>query len=171
MIYCIFSNCLSCYVQPIRGISLLVRAISKIQLAPSQLTSIHADLCKVTWSYVSLRRHHHRGSCQLISDMLSSYFIILHVDVTWNFLRIFFWKFEFEWIVLYVCQQCFLVGCQEEHPACKNWMIGCRCGYLSGTRCRLFAYGLADATVIPKPHSLLPLLNPHLPRLSWTGGR
>jgi len=82
MIYCIFTNCLSCYVQPIRGISLLVRAISKIQLAPSQLTSIHADLCKVTWSYVSLRHHHHHGSCQLISDMLSSYFVILHVDVT-----------------------------------------------------------------------------------------
>ena len=34
-----------------------------------------------------------------------------------------------------------LVGCQEEHPVCKN--------YLSGTRCRLFAYGLADATAIP----------------------
>jgi len=34
-------------VQPIRGISVLVRAISKIQLSPSQLTSIHADLCKV----------------------------------------------------------------------------------------------------------------------------
>lgn len=33
--------------QPIRGISLLVRAISKIQLSPSQLTSIHADLCKL----------------------------------------------------------------------------------------------------------------------------
>jgi len=25
-------------------------------------------------------------------------------------------------------------------------------GYLSGSRCRLFAYGLADATAIPKPH-------------------
>ena len=42
----------------------------------------------------------------------------------------------------------------------------CWCGYLSGARCRLFAYGPADATAIPKPHHLLPRLNPHwfLPR-------
>jgi len=33
--------------QPIRGISTLCQAISKIQLAPSQLTSIHADLCQL----------------------------------------------------------------------------------------------------------------------------
>jgi len=39
-----------------------------------------------------------------------------------------------------------LVGWQEEHPACKNWVVRCWCGYLSGTRCRL-AYGPADATV------------------------
>jgi len=39
--------CSTICVQPIRGISVLVRAISKIQLSPSQLTSIHADLCKV----------------------------------------------------------------------------------------------------------------------------
>ena len=38
-----------------------------------------------------------------------------------------------------------LVRCQEGHPACKNWVLGCWCGYLSGTRCRL-AYGPADAT-------------------------
>ncbi|XP_064478967.1 COP9 signalosome complex subunit 3-like [Ornithodoros turicata] len=33
--------------QPMRGIYLLTRAISKIQLFPSQLTSIHADLCQL----------------------------------------------------------------------------------------------------------------------------
>ena len=42
-----------------------------------------------------------------------------------------------------------LVGHQEEHSACKNWVMGCWCGYLSGARCRLFAYGPADATAIP----------------------
>ena len=51
-------------------------------------------------------------------------------------------------------------GHQEEHPACKNWVMRCWCGYLSGARCRLFAYGPADATTIPKPHHLLPHLNP-----------
>ena len=38
-----------------------------------------------------------------------------------------------------------LVGQQEGHPACKNWVVGCWRGCLSGSRCRL-AYGPADAT-------------------------
>ena len=38
-----------------------------------------------------------------------------------------------------------LVGRQEAHLACKNWVVGCWCGCLSGVRCRL-AYGPADAT-------------------------
>jgi len=33
-----------------------------------------------------------------------------------------------------------LVGRQEEHLAYKNWVMSCWCGYLSGPRCRLFAY-------------------------------
>ena len=38
-----------------------------------------------------------------------------------------------------------LVGRQEGHPVCKNWVAGCWPGYLSGSRCRL-AYGPTDAT-------------------------
>ena len=34
-------------------------------------------------------------------------------------------------------------------------MIRCWCGYLSGVRCRLFVYGPADATAIPKTPSSL----------------
>ena len=34
----------------------------------------------------------------------------------------------------------------DEHPACKNWVTRCWCGYLSGSTCRLFPYGPADAT-------------------------
>jgi len=72
-----------------------------------------------------------------------------------------------------------LVGRQEEHPACKNWVMVCWCGYVFGARCRLFAYSPADATAIRKPHHLLPHLNPEcfylsatsLPRLSWPRGR
>ena len=37
----------SCDLQAIRGIKILMKAISKIQLIPSQLTSIHADMCQV----------------------------------------------------------------------------------------------------------------------------
>jgi len=78
-----------------------------------------------------------------------------------------------------------LVGHREEHAVCKNWVMRCWCGYLSGasadclqSKCRLFAYGPADATAIPKPRHLLPDLNPEwfylsdvgLPRLSWKRG-
>ena len=72
-----------------------------------------------------------------------------------------------------------LVGHQEEHLAWKNWVMRCWCGYLSGARCRLFAYVPADATTSQNPHHLLPCLNPDwfylsgtgLPRLSWKRGR
>jgi len=71
-----------------------------------------------------------------------------------------------------------LFGRKEEHPACKNWVMRCWCGYLSAVRCRLFAYGPADAAAISKPHHLLPHLNPYwlylsgtcLPRLFWKRG-
>ena len=38
-----------------------------------------------------------------------------------------------------------LIGRQEGNPACKNWVVGCWHGYLSGARCRL-AYDPANAT-------------------------
>jgi len=38
-----------------------------------------------------------------------------------------------------------LVGHQEGHSACKNWVVGCLRGYLYAARFRL-AYGPADAT-------------------------
>jgi len=57
--------------------------------------------------------------------------------------------------------------CQEEHR-----------GYLSGARCRLFAYGPADATASQNP-VISSQLNPYwfylsgngLPMLSWKRGR
>jgi len=39
----------------------------------------------------------------------------------------------------------------EEHPVCKNWVMRCWCGYLSEAKCRLFAYGPADATASQNP--------------------
>jgi len=52
-----------------------------------------------------------------------------------------------------ICSQLFvafsalkpLVEHQEGHPVCKNRVVGCWRGYLSGARCRL-AYGPAGAT-------------------------
>ena len=69
-----------------------------------------------------------------------------------------------------------LVGRQEGHPACKNWVVMYWWRYLSGARCKLFAYGPADATATPS--SLAPLKSKmiylsaaSLPRLSWKKGR
>ena len=53
-----------------------------------------------------------------------------------------------------------LVGHQEEHPACKNWVMRCRCGYLSVARCRFFCIWPSWCHCIPKPHHLLPHVNP-----------
>jgi len=44
-----------------------------------------------------------------------------------------------------------LFRCQGQHPACKNWVMRCWCGYLSAARCRLFAYDPADATASQNP--------------------
>jgi len=69
-----------------------------------------------------------------------------------------------------------LVGWQKEHLACKNWVVRYWHGYLSGARCKLYAYGLADATATPS--SLAPvksrmvyLSGAGLPGLSWKKGR
>ena len=40
-----------------------------------------------------------------------------------------------------------LVGRQEGHPAFKSWVVRYWRGYLSGARCKWFAYGPADGTV------------------------
>jgi len=48
-----------------------------------------------------------------------------------------------------------LVGQQEGHPTCKNWVVRYWHGYLSGARCKWFAYGPADATATPS--SLAPV--------------
>ena len=48
-----------------------------------------------------------------------------------------------------------LAECQEEHPACKKWVMRSWCGYLSGARCKEFVYGPSDATATPSPRASL----------------
>ena len=82
-------------------------------------------------------------------------------------------------VLLYVCLSILslvpsmlcslLLWHQEEHLACKNWVIRCWRGYLSGARCRSFAYGPADATASQNPHHLFHHLNPDWFYLSGTG--
>ena len=73
--------------------------------------------------------------------------------------------FIFILLSLSLCLQCCFdaVGWASGR-ACKNW----RC-HLSGARCRLFAYGLADATVSQNPIISCPQLNPDWFYLSCTG--
>jgi len=42
----------------------------------------------------------------------------------------------------------------EEHLACKKWLMWCWCCYLSGARCKWFAYVPSDATTTPSSASL-----------------
>jgi len=76
--------------------------------------------------------------------------------------------------VLWHCWLCIRKSIQPV----KNWVMRCWYGHLSGARCRLFAYGPADATASQNPCHLLPHWNPDrfylsgtgLPRLSWKRG-
>jgi len=57
-----------------------------------------------------------------------------------------------------------LVGRQEGHSDCKNWVMRCWCGYLSGVTCKWVTFGPADATATP---SSLVLLKSRLVLLFW----
>ena len=65
------------------------------------------------------------------------------------------------------------VGWQEGHPSCKKYgVMGCWRGYLSGVRCKWFAYGSADATATPSSLAsakarMVYLSCTGLPMLSW----
>ena len=65
-----------------------------------------------------------------------------------------------------VLWHCWLVIRKSIRPV-KIWVMRCWCGYLSVARCRLFAYGSADATAIPKPNNLLASFKSKLVLLFW----
>jgi len=70
--------------------------------------------------------------------------------------------------------KCF--GQQQVHPACKNWVVRYWHFYLSGARCKWFAYSPADATATPSSLAtvksrMIYHSGVSLPRLSWKKGR
>ena len=73
----------------------------------------------------------------------------------WNSEMSRFEQIFFQFIFKAMCLQCFdTVGWASGsavHPTCKNWVMRCWCSYLSGARCRSFAYGPADATACQNP--------------------
>jgi len=139
-VYCVISDIksidwfwphISCFTQ----ISLL-GCISVDFRLPGQLPDVY-----VRWKWRSMRRW--RLWRQLV---LRQRYRNVHQCVT-DFVVFYFWENRssaFSALTL-------LVGRQEEHPAYKNWLMRCWCGYLSGARCRLFAYGPADATASWNP--------------------
>jgi len=53
--------------------------------------------------------------------------------------------------VFFVCSLLVGPGVRKRIRPVKNRVMRCCCGYLSGARCRLYAYGPADATAIQNP--------------------
>jgi len=68
-----------------------------------------------------------------------------------HFVREIFKLCEFVRLLFAFSASTLLVGRQEEHLVCKNWVMMYWCGYLSGARCRLFACGPADTTASQNP--------------------
>ena len=69
------------------------------------------------------------------------------------------YRYCYTYTVPSVLSHCSL-GIRKSIWPVKIWVMRCWWGYLSGARCRLFAYAPADATAIPDPHHLLPRFNP-----------
>jgi len=119
-------------------------------------------------AYITFHSNHHKKFILQDTELLSLSVIINH-----NIISISFWlcllQFAFSALTL-------LVGRQEGHPACKNWVVGYWHGCLSGARCRWFANGPANATATPSSLASLKsrmvhLSGAHLPRFSWKKGR
>ena len=73
------------------------------------------------------------------------------------------WMYQ---IVPSMLWRCWL-GIRKSIWPAKNWVMRCWCGYLSGARCRLFAYGPADATASKKTPSSLASLKSRLVLPFW----
>jgi len=56
------------------------------------------------------------------------------------------------------CILTLLVGCQEEHPACRSWLMRCWRDCLSGVRCRLSAYCLSVLMPLPPQNPVIACL-------------
>jgi len=114
---------------------------------PKQTCGVLAQLSTSAWQAERRSRRRHRSSwSSFMNEMLTfnprqslAYWVAEHfVFICNSLVCIFVFFYAFSALTL-------LVGRQEGHPACKNWVVGYWHDYLSGARCRL-AYGPADAT-------------------------
>jgi len=78
-------------------------------------------------------------------------------------------------VLIHICRAfsalTLLVEWQEGHPVCRNWVMRCWCGYLSGVKCRLFACRPCCPTLAWfKSRLFFCLSGTILLRLSWKRG-
>jgi len=108
-------------------------------------------------------------------EPLSSWIDKWNIAVIW-FSSLFSNIWLFLWCILYLFAfsvLMLLVGRQEGHLACKNWVVRYRHGYLSGVRCKWFTYGQVDCHAIISCSSKIQNGLPFwcwLTRLSWKKG-
>jgi len=141
-----------------------------------------SDVCEEVPSKLWVDRYAPRAYTDLLSEEVWSYFhwlseLLSCVSV------VKFQQYEVtrSLILVWCCSfidRCITHSCFDavgwvagRHPACKNWVVRCWHGYLSGARCKWFACGEADTTA--SPLSLAPvksrmvyLSGAGLPRLS-----
>jgi len=95
-------------------------------------------------------QHRHRHSSVTTVNHLNRFIFVCVVKKLFSYL-------QYLPTVLWHCW----LGVRKSIRPVKIEYMRCWCGYLSVARCRLFANGPADATAVPKPHHLLPHLNPY----------
>ena len=108
---------------------------------PLTATLIIISFSPPTLSFIPDFRAHVKIASRIVSYCIVSYCYSITYSLTYLI------RHAFSALTL-------LVARQEEYPACKNCVMTCWCGYPSGARCRLFAYGPADAAASKTPSSL-----------------
>jgi len=144
-----------------------------------KLVAVECKLRLGTWHFHDLELSHCSLLCAftdqtgtrfsvLISCYFSSFFSLVFLCAVWLSIRVSAYMHIVCLLLCYVmCINAFsaltlLVGQREGHPACKNWVVTYWRVYLSGARCKWFAYGPAASSSY-----LVPIKS----RLSWKRGR
>ena len=136
-----------------------------LQYCISRCSDMYTVVCVCVWQVVDVSSGLHQLYCQLDPASVQLLATEVSLSIDWLLTRPslssqlshrFYCSAYFVIWVIFICPVIcpplvafsaltLLIGRQEGHPACKNWVVVCWCGYLSGARCRL-AYGPADAT-------------------------
>ena len=103
---------------------------------------IHSSFQKWRWA-----SRHERQLVSIVFPQFHSAGLDFSVCRPWWAGSLCYQKFAFSALTL-------LVGRQEGHPACKNGVVGCWCGCLSGARCRQLYDLHINCIIVKKLNSL-----------------